>query len=87
MEYCQSREVKKAVFFSQRNSVQTVMVSVPLDVLKQYFGISRKNGPVVGAQFLSPSCSNAPVRLLRVSEPAQSESLHTTYWSQAHPGA
>ena len=37
-------EGKKTVFFSGRNSIETVMVSVPLDVLKQYFGIFVKMG-------------------------------------------
>ena len=31
-------------FFSRRNSIETVIISVPLDVLKQYFGISVKMG-------------------------------------------
>ena len=44
---------KKTVFFSRRTSIETVMVSVPLDVLKQYFGIFRKSGPVASAQFLN----------------------------------
>ena len=38
------REGKKKYFFSQRNSIETVLVSVPLDVLKQYFGIFVKMG-------------------------------------------
>ena len=44
---------KKTVFFSRRNNIETVMVSVTLDVLKQYFGIFFKNGPVANAQFLN----------------------------------
>ena len=40
-EYCQSREGKKGIF-SRRNSIETVMVPVALDVLKQYFAISEK---------------------------------------------
>ena len=39
-----SRRVQKTVFFSRRNSIETVMVSVPLDVLNQYFGMFVKMG-------------------------------------------
>ena len=43
---------KKTVFFSRRNNIETVMVSAPLDVLKQHLGIFLKNGPVASAQSL-----------------------------------
>ena len=45
--------VKKDSIFSRRNSIETAMVSVPLDVLKQYFGILEKMGLELVHNFLS----------------------------------
>ena len=36
--------LKKTEFFRRRNKNETVMVSAPLDVLKQYFGTFVKMG-------------------------------------------
>ena len=45
---CESWSIAKTErgksIFSRRNSIKTVMISVPLDVLKQYFGIFAKMG-------------------------------------------
>ena len=51
-EYCQSWEGKKTVFFSRRNSIETVMLSVPLDVLRQYFWIFANMGLLLVHNFL-----------------------------------
>ena len=44
VEHCQCRKVLKYSIFNRRNSVVTVMISVPFDVLKQYCGMGLKMG-------------------------------------------
>ena len=85
-EYCQSREGKN-IFFSLRNSTETVVVSVPLDVLKQYFCAFRKNEPVASAQFLEertfvPSAVSVPLKpLFRCENQCSEKTL--SYWQLA----
>ena len=52
LKCCQSGEGKKQFCFSRRNSIE-VMISLPLDVLKQFFGDLRENVLVASAQSLN----------------------------------